>query len=129
VLAARSYLLTRPRMATEMYRPFTCVTPHLEVGPRRYRKCLRGPLAPLVSGILVLYIHISESQWYPMGNKVKKRMGRPPTGAKPILVKVRPTQLARLKAWVKTQPDKPTLPEALRRLADKALACEEARAT
>jgi hypothetical protein len=57
--------------------------------------------------------------------KVKKRMGRPATGAKPILVKVRPPQLARLKAWIKTQPDKPTLPEALRRLADKAMACAE----
>ena len=57
--------------------------------------------------------------------KVKKRMGRPPTGAKQILVNVRPTQLARLKAWVKTQPDKPTLPEALRRLADKAMDCAE----
>jgi len=58
--------------------------------------------------------------------KVKKRVGRPPVGSKPITVKVPPPQLARLKAWIKTQPDKPTLPEALRRLADKAMAAEKA---
>jgi len=62
---------------------------------------------------------------YDMANKVKKRMGRPPVGSTLIGVKVPPTQLARLKAWIKTQPDKPTLPEALRRLADKAMDCAE----
>jgi hypothetical protein len=60
-----------------------------------------------------------------MPNKVKKRMGRPRIGSKPIQVKMPPPQLARLKAWIKTQPDKPTLPEALRRLADKAMDCAE----
>jgi hypothetical protein len=62
-----------------------------------------------------------------MVTKVKKRMGRPPVGSKPINVKMPPPQLARLKAWVKRQPDKPTLAEALRRLADKAMTCEEAQ--
>ena len=42
-----------------------------------------------------------------------------------MTVKVLPTQLARLKGRIETQPDKPTLPEALRRLADKAMACAE----
>jgi len=58
-------------------------------------------------------------------NRVKKQMGQPPVGSKPITVKVPPPQLARLKAWVKRQPDKPTLPEALRRLTDKSMDCTE----
>jgi hypothetical protein len=57
--------------------------------------------------------------------KVKKRMGRPPVGSKFIGVKMPPAQLARLKAWVKRQPDKPSLPEALRRLANKAMDYEQ----
>jgi hypothetical protein len=40
---------------------------------------------------------------------------------------VPPNLLAELKAWAKTQPDRPTVPEALRRLAVKAMACKEAR--
>jgi len=41
------------------------------------------------------------------------------------MVRVPPDQLAEFKAWIERQPDpKPTLPEALRRLARKALACE-----
>ena len=62
VLAARSVVLTSAAGATDTYEPFTWATPHLEVGPRRYGQCLRGPLAPLVSGMSILYIHISESQ-------------------------------------------------------------------
>jgi hypothetical protein len=60
--------------------------------------------------------------------KVKKRgPGRPPVGATRFTMKVPPTQLARLKAWAKAQPDKPTIPEALRRLANKAMDCEASR--
>ena len=41
------------------------------------------------------------------------------------MVRVPPDQLAEFKAWIERQPDpKPTLPEALRRLARKALAYE-----
>jgi hypothetical protein len=40
-------------------------------------------------------------------------------------MKVPPDLLAKLKAWVKTQPDRPTVPEALRRLAAKALESEQ----
>jgi hypothetical protein len=46
------------------------------------------------------------------------------------MTKVPPLLLARLKAWIKTQPDKPTLPDGLRRQADKAMACaKKAEAT
>jgi hypothetical protein len=45
---------------------------------------------------------------------------RAPVGS---TVEAPPIQLARLKAWIKTQPEKPTLPEGLQRQADQALAC------
>jgi hypothetical protein len=56
----------------------------------------------------------------------KKRMGRPPTGAgKPVMVRLQPAMYAAVKAWIARQPaPTPTIPEAVRRLVDKALACE-----
>jgi hypothetical protein len=49
-------------------------------------------------------------------------------GSRQIHVRIPPEQFARLDAWIERQPEpKPTLPEALRRLADKAMACEAAR--
>jgi hypothetical protein len=54
--------------------------------------------------------------------EVKKRSrGRPPTGAKGVYVKVPPGEMSALDAWIKRQPDKPSRPEALRRLAKIAL--------
>jgi hypothetical protein len=63
-----------------------------------------------------------------MPRKVKKRTGRPPVGSKSLNVRVPPRLLEQLDAWVERQPDKPNLPEAMRRLAYKALACEAAQA-
>jgi len=58
------------------------------------------------------------------GSKVKKRSPLY-VGSTGVMVRVPPDQLAEFKAWIERQPDpKPTLPEALRRLARKALACE-----
>jgi hypothetical protein len=54
----------------------------------------------------------------------RDRSGRPRIGSTKLSVRMPPPQLARLKAWIKAQPDKPTLPEALRRLADKAMSCK-----
>jgi hypothetical protein len=63
----------------------------------------------LVGEILILYIRVCEQDVNAVA-KVKKRMGRPPVGSKPITVKAPPTQLAILKGRIKTQLDKPTLP-------------------
>jgi hypothetical protein len=53
---------------------------------------------------------------------MKKKIGRPKIGSVPVLVKVPPGELADLDAWIATQEDpKPTRPEALRRLASKAI--------
>jgi hypothetical protein len=59
-----------------------------------------------------------------VSSKVKKRSPLY-VGAKSVNVRVPPADLAQFTAWIDRQPDpKPTLPEALRRLARKALACE-----
>lgn len=45
----------------------------------------------------------------------KRKRGRPPTDATPIMVRVAPTLLAPLDAWIADQPDpKPSRPEAIR---------------
>jgi hypothetical protein len=58
-------------------------------------------------------------------SRKKRRYGPLPTGkGEPVLVRIQPPQLARLDTWIARHPDpKPTRPEALRRLAEKALAC------
>jgi hypothetical protein len=49
-------------------------------------------------------------------------------GSKQVQVRVPPRLQAELDAWIDRQPDpKPTLPEALPRLARKALTCEAAQ--
>jgi len=54
-----------------------------------------------------------------------KPMGRPRVGSRFVGVRVPPPQLAALEAWIAQQPDpKPTIPEAMRRLTNQALACE-----
>jgi hypothetical protein len=59
--------------------------------------------------------------------KVKKRSPLY-VGSKLYGVRIPPNRLAELDAWIERQPDpKPTVPEALRRLAYKALACETAQ--
>jgi hypothetical protein len=51
----------------------------------------------------------------------KRGRGRPPTGAKGVYVKVPPDEMTAIDIWIKQQPDKPSRPEALRRLAKIAL--------
>jgi len=52
----------------------------------------------------------------------KKKMGRPRVGSTSINVRLPPDELTALDAWIAKQPDKPSRPEALRRLAKIALA-------
>jgi hypothetical protein len=60
--------------------------------------------------------------------KAGKRIGRPRTGSRGVYVRVPPLLFNAIDAWVSLQPaPRPTLPEALRRLAERALACEERR--
>jgi hypothetical protein len=57
-----------------------------------------------------------------IGNIEKKRKrGRPPTEATPVLVRVMPDQLEKLDAWIKAHPEKVGRPEAIRRLLGQAL--------
>jgi hypothetical protein len=52
----------------------------------------------------------------------KKRIGRPPIGAVPIMVRVLPDQAAALDAWIKRQKEPGlTRPEAIRRLVELGL--------
>jgi hypothetical protein len=45
----------------------------------------------------------------------KRKRGRPATDATPVLVRLMPTQIAPLDAWIAEQPDpKPSRPEAIR---------------
>jgi hypothetical protein len=61
------------------------------------------------------------------GPKIKKRSPLY-VGSKLYGVRIRPEQLAKLDAWIERQPEpKPTVQEAIRRLTEKALACEAAQ--
>lgn len=52
----------------------------------------------------------------------KKSRGRPATGTgTPITLRLQPEPLAAVDAWREDQPDKPTRPEAIRRLVEKGL--------
>jgi hypothetical protein len=57
----------------------------------------------------------------PDQKKLKRRFGRPPTYATPIMVRLLPEQLAALDAWIKRQPDKPGRPESIRRILGEHL--------
>lgn len=53
----------------------------------------------------------------------RKKRGPPATGkGEPILVRVQPGGLKRIDAWIAQQDDKPSRPEAVRRLVDLGLA-------
>lgn len=51
----------------------------------------------------------------------KAKRGRPPANKSPVLVRLENAQLAQIDTWRDAQPDKPTRPEAVRRLVDKGL--------
>jgi hypothetical protein len=51
-----------------------------------------------------------------------RKRGPKPTGkGTPIQVRLQPDQLGKVDAWREAQDDKPTRPEAIRRLVEKAL--------
>ena len=59
--------------------------------------------------------------------KIKKRIGRPPTGMNPMIgFRSPPALTKRLDDWAKRQADKPARGEALRRLLTYALDRKEA---
>lgn len=52
----------------------------------------------------------------------RKRRGPAPTGkGTPVVVRMQPAQLAEVDGFAATEPDKPTRPEAVRRLVAKGL--------
>lgn len=60
--------------------------------------------------------------------KVKKRMGRPPTGRDPIVgVRMPPVKRKEIETWAADQEDKPAFSEAVRRLIDIGLDTEAKR--
>lgn len=55
----------------------------------------------------------------------KRGRGRPRVDAQSIHLRLPPAELARLDAWIATQPQpRPSRPEAIRRLLDRALSGE-----
>ena len=61
-----------------------------------------------------------------MSETDKGKGGRPRVDATPITVRMPPSQLAPLDAWIADQPDpKPSRPEAVRQLVAKALRVEK----
>ena len=59
--------------------------------------------------------------------KIKKRIGRPPTGMKPMVgFRADSAFTKRIDNWAKKQKDKPTRGEAIRRLITYALDRKEA---
>jgi hypothetical protein len=52
----------------------------------------------------------------------RKKRGPPPTGkGTPILVRIQPKNLKTLDGWIASQTDKPSRPEAIRRIVEMAL--------
>ena len=51
----------------------------------------------------------------------KRKLGRPPVGSTLVGVRLPPTELAALDAWIAKQAEPMSRPEALRRLVDSAL--------
>jgi Arc/MetJ-type ribon-helix-helix transcriptional regulator len=56
-----------------------------------------------------------------ISNIRKKRIGRPPVNAVPILVRVPPAELKPIDAWIEKQGTFMSRPEAIRRLVELAL--------
>jgi hypothetical protein len=59
---------------------------------------------------------------------IPKKRGPKPKGAIGVMVRLPPEQTAAVDAWAAAQPDLPSRPEALRRLAALALAAPKAAA-
>jgi Arc/MetJ-type ribon-helix-helix transcriptional regulator len=52
----------------------------------------------------------------------KKRKPRPPATGEPVLVRLQPGMAKAIDGWIKDQDDRPSRPEAIRRLVGEALA-------
>jgi hypothetical protein len=55
------------------------------------------------------------------GTRKKRGRGRPPTGALSIHLRVPPADVAAIDSWTARQKDKPSRPEAIRRLVEIGL--------
>jgi metal-responsive CopG/Arc/MetJ family transcriptional regulator len=52
----------------------------------------------------------------------RKKPGPPPTGKGELIgVRIQPDQMKKLDEWISDQDDRPSRPEAIRRLVDQAL--------
>jgi hypothetical protein len=58
----------------------------------------------------------------------KKRIGRPPVGAIPVLVRIPPAEMLPIDNWVSNQDKFLTRPEAIRRLVELGLKAKAAKA-
>ena len=56
-----------------------------------------------------------------ISNIRKKRIGRPPVNAVPVLVRIPPAELKPIDDWIAKQGDRVSRPEAIRRLVDLGL--------
>jgi hypothetical protein len=54
-------------------------------------------------------------------SRTRKKIGRPPTGAESVHLRVLPDQSAAIDAWIEKQKDPPSRPEAIRRLVELGL--------
>jgi hypothetical protein len=54
-------------------------------------------------------------------SRTEKKRGRPPTGAQSIHLRLLPEQLSALDSWIERQDNKPSRPEAIRRLIERGL--------
>ena len=56
-----------------------------------------------------------------VSNIRKKRIGRPPVNAVPVLVRIPPAEIEPIDAWIAKQKPPPSRPEAIRRLVEIGL--------
>jgi hypothetical protein len=56
-----------------------------------------------------------------VSNIRKKRIGRPPVNAVPVLVRIPPAEIGPIDTWISKQKPKPSRPEAIRRLVELGL--------
>jgi hypothetical protein len=123
--------LTSDRNAAEMSAAWTMIDPWFALG---LSGCCKRPGSPQVRLIprdaadFTLNEKSCASQCRIASvAKVKKRMGRPPTGMNPMVgFRCPPALTRRVDNWAKRQPDKPARGEAIRRLLTDALDRAEA---
>jgi hypothetical protein len=56
-----------------------------------------------------------------ISNIRKKRIGRPPVNAVPVLVRIPPAEIEPIDVWIAKQKPSPSRPEAIRRLVELGL--------